>query len=119
MVLWDRYVGSALAYRAAELELGSAAAAGFDVDFVRMVNSRFRPPDLVLYVDISPATSIARCASSKKGPYGLDLLMEVQRQYEKMGSELKEHFIRIDGEASPAEVAEQAVTALTRALPGA
>jgi dTMP kinase len=94
LVLWDRYVDSAIVYRATEL---SQSVSLIDLDFVREINRPFPKPDLVVYVDISVDVSIQRAeATGIKEPYGREFLEIVRAEYQKLA--LREKYCIINGE---------------------
>ena len=94
LVLWDRYVDSALAYRAAELRLGKNPV---DMDFVEQINSPFRPPDLTLYIEISPRTSAQRTGGTTSStPYRTDFLEMVSAEYHHLAH--KRRYVVVGGE---------------------
>jgi dTMP kinase len=73
VVLWDRYVYSAIAYRAAE---------GIDIEWVQMVNRPFPPADRGYYLDVTPDESMRRGATAGKPcPYGQEHLAMVRDNY--------------------------------------
>ncbi len=57
LVIWDRYVASAIAYRSADLLPGTSL---IDMEFVKKINEPFPVPDLTILIDISTATSSNR-----------------------------------------------------------
>jgi dTMP kinase len=72
-VVFDRYFYSAIAYRTAE---------GLDPNYVRIVNSVFRTPDLAILLDIDVDMSMARETPSKAPtPYNCDELERVRSAY--------------------------------------
>ncbi|HEY3315286.1 MAG TPA: dTMP kinase [Bacillota bacterium] len=78
VVLWDRYVDSAIAYRSVEHARGS----GLSPSFVRQVNNRFRPADLTILLDISAETSTQRARTAGKcEPYDEEFLRAVRAFY--------------------------------------
>ena len=73
VVIFDRYVHSALAYRSAE---------GVDVEWVRVVNKVFPKSDYSFYIDISPEESIRRNTDTKFNiRYNVDYLSKVRNAY--------------------------------------
>ena len=67
IILWDRYVASAMTYRMAEAHRSQGDVHGI-MDYVTAVNSIFPRPDLYLYFDV-PASEARR----RKQGSGLDL----------------------------------------------
>lgn len=97
LVLWDRYVDSAIVYRTVELSLGDSGASIVDMDFVKRINSRFTPADLTVYIDISVETSIER--GRKTGvpePYNREFLESARNEYIRLAA--GERYSRVDGE---------------------
>lgn len=83
-------------------------------------NERFaRRPDFVLYLDVPPGTALARIQARGEGVTAMETainLVECARRYEAIWScaELLQgtHFVRIDGTASPDDVASAAMDAI-------
>jgi len=79
LVLWDRYVDSAVAYRSAELKRKKSA---INLDFVRQINAPFMKPDLTIYLDLNIRVAKKR---QRRGllqiPYSLTLIESVRREY--------------------------------------
>lgn len=101
VVLWDRYVDSAIVYRAVEF---SRSASEISLDFVRTINSPFPRPELTIYVDISAETSQIRAKiSGSKEPYDLDFLDSVRSEYLKLGA--TSGYVIVDGEEPLKKVA--------------
>jgi dTMP kinase len=72
-VIFDRYYHSAIAYRTAE---------DFDPEYVRLVNKKFRVPDLAILLDIEVDLSIKRHPPEKpQTPYDSRLLERVRKAY--------------------------------------
>ena len=99
IVISDRYLFSSFAYQ----------SIGFDPEAVKMLNSRFPHPELVLYVDTPVEDCINRIDSrgSDKEIYEkLDYQTKVHENYESMFSSLPEgcRLIRVDGRLSREEI---------------
>ena len=99
IVISDRYFFSSFAYQ----------SIGFDPEAVKMLNSRFPYPELVLYVDTPVEDCINRIDSrgSDKEIYEkLDYQTKVHENYETMFSALPEgcRLIRVDGRLSREEI---------------
>ena len=76
LVIWDRYVYSAIAYRAAE---------GIDPEWVQMVNSLFPLANQGYYLDVTSEESIRRGSESGKPcPYSQGFLARVRENYSSM-----------------------------------
>jgi dTMP kinase len=94
LVLWDRYVASALAYRAVEFSLRMG---NVDIEFVRHINRPFRSADLTVYIDVSAETSEDRGRmSNRPSPYSLEVLEMVRSEYRRMAKH--PDYVVIDGE---------------------
>lgn len=94
-VLWDRYVGSAMVYRAVEIKMRPNI--GFGTDFVRLINSPFRKPDLSFYIDVSVSTSLKRTQAIGKNPvYDSPFLEQVREEY--FSTICQEGYIMLSGE---------------------
>lgn len=117
VVVWDRYVASALAYRAAELSTVPASSTTVDINFVRSINSLFPAPGLTLFVEIPVATSMERARHSGKPEiYGYSTLERVCEEYERLSQEPNGRFVKIDGTRAPDEVLDCAVGAISNYL---
>ena len=104
LVLWDRYVDSAIVYRATEL---SQSVSLIDLDFVREINKPFSKPDLVVYIDISVDVSIQRAKKTgSKEQYDREFLEGVRTEYQKLAFQNK--YCIINGE-QPINVVRLAV----------
>jgi dTMP kinase len=105
LVLWDRYVDSALAYRAVEFLRVSSE---IDLDFVREINRPFQDPNLTVYLDISADTSADRAektAIPTPQAYDRAFLDAVRAQYLRLAHE--KGYSVVDGERSPESVASE------------
>ncbi len=73
VVLADRWILSAMVYRAVE---------GFDTEYVMAVNSRTLEPDFMFLIDIPVEESIDREAKSDKfNPYNAEFLANARQRY--------------------------------------
>jgi dTMP kinase len=91
IVLWDRYIDSALAYRSVEL---SKSSGGINLDFVKDINRPFIKPDLTIYIDITVDTSLERAKlAGIREPYGREYLEQVRGEYYKLASAREYHLI--------------------------
>jgi dTMP kinase len=108
LVLWDRYVDSALVYRAVEL---STIQSEIDLEFVKLINRPFQEPDLTIYIDVSINTASLRAKrAGKKEPYDFSFLSKVRSEYLKLAP--KRGYCVINGELPFDEVVgkvEQAI----------
>lgn len=104
MILWDRYVDSALVYRSAELSMRPSEI--FDLNFVKDVNRVFMPANLTVYIDVSVDTSLRRASSTGTSePYAPFFLEIVRREY--LGRVAREpNYVLIDGERPLQQVTE-------------
>jgi dTMP kinase len=94
LVLWDRYVDSAIAYRTAEL---SVIASRIDLKFVKSINEPFKSADLTVYIDISTNTAFERAKlARKKLVYSMEFLEKVRSEYSRLASEKR--YCIINGE---------------------
>lgn len=79
LLLFDRYVPSAIAYRMAE---------GIDKDWITTINSVFPKHDLGFYIDITPEESISRRTDDKFNiDYSLDQLNRIRESYHSISEE--------------------------------
>lgn len=93
LVLWDRYVDSAIAYRAVEL---SKASSLIDLDFVKAINYPFIRPDLTIYIDIPVDVSSQRAlAEGVTEPYNQEFLEAVRTEYLDIVE--TDRYVTIDG----------------------
>jgi dTMP kinase len=96
LVIWDRYVDSAMVYRSVELSLFGS---DFDSSFVNDINRLFVPPDLTIYIDITAETSMKRVESvGVKGPYNPEFLEKVRAEYLRIAP--LRGYVVINGEQS-------------------
>ena len=100
LVLWDRYVDSALVYRAVDFSFHKSE---IDLDFVKLINQPFIHPNLKFYIDISVKTSLARATQGAiTEPYDLKFLKQVRMGYLALAS--KQGYIIINGECPISKV---------------
>lgn len=93
VVVWDRYIDSARAYRRAEVELGWADPDILDI--LEEVNARFPIPDLVLYLSVSESSAFGRRSMT------LDLRWPAVRSfYETACAQYPKQWVRIDADSS-------------------
>ncbi|MDC0707104.1 dTMP kinase [Stigmatella sp. ncwal1] len=111
IVLSDRYVLSSLAYQGEALAMA----------WVEAVNGHAVPPDLTLFVHVSPAVAARRRAArgAAKELFEEDTLQRrIARQYEQAirRRESQESIVRIDGEQSVEAVTEAALVEIHSVL---
>ncbi|MXZ73400.1 MAG: dTMP kinase [Acidobacteria bacterium] len=107
IVLFDRYVASAVAY---------GEAHGLDPAWLENLQIYLPQPDLTFFLDIAPETAMARKAVGRdRYERDLALLARVRASYQRLAAQ--SGWIRIDGEQSPDDVATALATALEPRLP--
>lgn len=94
ILLADRWVYSAIAYRCAENEEVAA--------YVEDVNRVFPVPDLTIFIDITASESLSRGAPIGKNTYGESYLASVTAQYRRLVKEGR--IVPVDGMRSLPEV---------------
>jgi len=107
LVVSDRYSDSRYAYQGATLadhpDIGDA------LDFVRRVHDPWtRPPDLTVYLDVSPEVGAERAGATNKFEQA-DYLRAVAENYERLIEDDPDRFVRIDAERPPEAVREDVV----------
>ena len=103
IVLWDRYVDSALTYRSVEFSAKSDRGLW---NLVRAINRPFRRPDLTFYISISPETSMRRARKSHRSqPYSLGFLRSVAAEYRALARRCR--YVTIDGNKCISEVVSE------------
>ncbi len=70
LVLWDRYIESALVYR--EIEFEDIPGGPIDIDYVLRVNAPFPPADWTILLDLPAETALER-AKARREPEVYDL----------------------------------------------
>jgi len=106
LVLWDRYVDSALAYRAVELAMKKEQ---LDLEFVKTINKPFRTPDLIFLIDISLRTYEERNhGRAGTSPYATEFLRNVRKEYKRLARQRA--YIIVDGERPLSTVADEIVS---------
>ncbi len=107
IVLFDRYVASAVAY---------GEAHGLDPAWLENLQIYLPQPDLTFFLDIAPETAMARKAVGRDR-YERDfaLLTRVRASYRRLAAQ--PDWIRIDGEQPAGNVAAALATALEPRLP--
>lgn len=96
LVIWDRYVYSAMVYREAELRLGRST---YGMKEAAMLNSLFPPPDHVILLDIPVAVALVRRAGDKQ------LLTTAATCYDEILSTRAVPFTRVDASRNELDVA--------------
>jgi len=113
LVLWDRYVDSAVAYRSVEFRKRPSF---IDLPFVHRINQPFRAADLTFYVDIPVETSVARARKDGASePYRPDFLKQVRLKYLELSA--KKGYIIINGKAPARSSAKKIAKQLHARLP--
>lgn len=96
LVLWDRYVDSAIVYRAAEFQV---VPSRIDLEFVKSINQPFREADLTIFIDISTEAASQRARlAGKEEPYSSEFLEKVRVEYLKLAAE--KQYRTVNGEQS-------------------
>ena len=107
IVLFDRYVASAVAY---------GEAHGLDPAWLENLQIYLPQPELTLFLDIDPETALARKAVGRdRYERDLELLGRVRASYQRLARQ--PGWIRIDGEQSPDDVAVAMAGAVEPHLP--
>ena len=105
IVLWDRYVDSAIVYRTVEFQQRSSI---IDVEFVKLINSPFVLPNLSIYIDVSADTSLQRSKIlGKEEPYDSAFLEKVRDCYLELAP--TKNYRVINGE-QPLEIVAKSVS---------
>jgi len=105
IVVSDRYVYSSLAYQ---------GATGLDLKWIKMVNEHAIRPDLAIFVDVDPETVIKRLKPKKSVMENLETQRKVRGVYVKFVE--KGELVRIDGNRSKKEVADDVLKVVLRFL---
>lgn len=107
IVLFDRYVASAVAY---------GEAHGLDPAWLENLQIYLPQPDLTFFLDIEPETAMARKAVGRdRYERDLALLTRVRASYQRLAAQ--PNWIRIDGDQSPGDVSADLAAALEPRLP--
>ena len=99
IVVSDRYVYSSLAYQ---------GAAGLDLEWIEKMNEHAVRPDLAIFIDVEPETVIQRLKPKKSVMENLETQRKVLEVYARFVE--RGELVRIDGNRSKREVAENIVT---------
>lgn len=105
LVVSDRYVYSSLAYQ---------GAAGLDLEWIEKINEHAIRPDLAVFIDVEPETVIQRLKPKKSIMENLGTQRKVREVYMKFVE--KEELVKIDGNNSKQEVADDILTVVLRFL---
>ena len=96
LVICDRYTYSSLAYQ---------GRAGLSLDWIKTINSRALQPDFSIFIDCPPERVIERLKRKKSVMETLQTQQKVRQVYLKYVE--KGELIRLDGDRSKEEVAEE------------
>ena len=105
IVVSDRYVYSSLAYQ---------GATGLDLEWIQKTNEHVIRPDLAIFIDVKPETVVQRLKPKKSVMENLETQRKVREVYVKFVE--KGELIRVDGNKSKSEVAEDLVALVQRFL---
>ena len=105
IVVSDRYVYSSLAYQ---------GATGLDLKWIEMINEHAIRPDLAIFVDVEPEAVIKRLKPKKSVMENLETQRKVREVYVKFVE--KGELVRIDGNKSTREVADDVLKVVLRFL---
>ncbi|MEM4221819.1 MAG: dTMP kinase [archaeon] len=99
IVISDRYFFSSIAYGSLDVEM----------DFLMKINSKFKVPDLIFFLDVPPKVCIKRISNSRNGFELFEeekKLEKVRENYLKIWSKFKNVF-KIDGTKEKEKVFEE------------
>ena len=105
IVVSDRYFYSSLAYQ---------GATGLDLKWIEMINEHAIRPDLAIFVDVEPEAVIKRLKHKKSVMENLETQRKVREVYVKFVE--KGELVRIDGNKSTKEVADDVLKIVLRFL---
>jgi dTMP kinase len=107
ILLCDRYRASSIAYGEAQ---------GLDAAWLEDIQRFLPPADLTIYVDIAPETAAKRKAHDRdRYERDLALLGRVRESYRRQSEQA--HWIKIDGERTKDQIAEDVFAAVADRLP--
>jgi dTMP kinase len=110
LVLWDRYVDSAIVYRSVEITRGPS---DIDLNFVEEINRPFLRPHLTIYLDVAPETSLARALrESAREPYDTEFLAAARVRYLELAK--SEDYEVVDGERAIDVVAKDVAASIRK-----
>jgi dTMP kinase len=105
IVISDRCVYSSLAYQ---------GAAGLDLEWIEEINSFALPPDLAIYIDVSPEVVVKRIRRKKSVMERLSTQRKVQEVYLKFVDNGK--LVPIDGDKTKDEVEQDILSLILKFL---
>jgi len=105
IVISDRCVYSSLAYQ---------GAAGLDLEWIEKINSFALPPDLAIYIDVSPEVVVKRIRRKKSVMERLETQRKVQEVYIKFVDKGK--LVPIDGDKTKDEVEQDLLSLILNFL---
>ena len=106
ILLCDRYRASSIAYGEAQ---------GLDAEWLDDIQRFLPPAGLTIYVDIAPETAVKRKVRDRdQYERDLALLSRVRTSYQRQATQ--SHWIRIDGERTKEEIADDIFAAVTAHL---
>jgi dTMP kinase len=105
IVVSDRYVYSSLAYQ---------GSAGLSLDWIEAINQHALQPDLALFIDVNPELVLRRLKRRKSVMENLETQRRVREIYQKFVD--KGDLMRINGDKTKNEVAEEVFAAVTKFL---
>jgi dTMP kinase len=105
IVVSDRYVYSSLAYQ---------GAAGLDLKWIRKVNMYALTPNLAIFIDVQPETVFKRLKPKKSVMEKIETQRKVREYYMKFVK--KGDLVKVNGNRSKAEVAEEILSIATSHL---
>jgi dTMP kinase len=107
IVVSDRYMYSSLAYQ---------GAAGLSLDWIRKVNEHAVTPNLAIFIDVEPSTVIQRLKPKKSVMENLETQCKVREVYMKFVE--NGELVKVDGNRSKEEVAEEILSIVLNSLKG-
>jgi dTMP kinase len=107
IVVSDRYMYSSLAYQ---------GAAGLSLDWIRRVNEHAVTPHLAIFIDAEPNTVIQRLKPKKSVMENLETQHKVREVYMKFVE--NGELVKVDGNRSKEEVAEEILSIVLNSLKG-
>lgn len=110
IVLWDRYVASAIAYRSADAYSLTQPEARRLVEFVYEVNKVFPPPDLYLELRLSAEQSMLR----KPGPMTQAFIEQIDVEYRRYFASISTSCDVVDASQNVQHVRDQCLHHLKR-----